>query len=1062
VAQKSLLLVDADPRSLRVLEVSLRKAGYSVATCKDGPSALETVQLSPPDLILSDTRLPRMNGFALVEALRGAEETQDIPFMFLSSDDSVESKVRGLELGVEDYLTKPIYLKEIITRINLTLQRQAREGLARRSGPAKTRFTGSLADMGLVDLLQTIDISRKSGVLELSQGDQRGTISFHEGRLVDAQLGRLRAEAAVYRLLLWNEGEFEVDFRAIDGTPFIEATTPALLMEGMRRVDEWGRLLEQIPPLDNVFAVADEELVERLAEIPDEINEILRHMDGRASLMEVVDACEGDDVEVLTAITKLYFEGIIYPTGRRSSGEVLEQQLVPAVGGAPRASQGPVVPPAPSEMPVPGRHDHNADGSGDAEAVPERADAGPPTRGSKSANPLEEQDGSSSACPGASEGPGLDPEASPDQGREGEDASADGAEAGDRPPPNGGAALETQRIEGRRMAKKGRRRRKRQVRSQQEQAVETVEEAQSAEAEAEAEVEASNVIQFPAQTQRAVTSRAVNESYAVEEEAADAGTASGEADALATEEVASEAEEASGEEAAAAEVVPEPEEASSEAAAAAEVVLEESSDDAPAAEAVEYEEAPAEAASEAEDPAAEAGDGEAAVEEAAARVDEPVDGPIDEEGFIDALEAASEPPPSAEAEESPPEAAPEPEAAATESESDGVEAAALEAAARVGEDLPEEPVVAEAEEGADAAPDPEQPQSTPTARGEEDEGAALAAEAPAPEAATDDAESAEELPQELLATEVDPVEEVDPVDADIIEPSSKELKVVDTGTHGVVQEEFFASSERISLPVDSETWDDLDAEVEPLAPATQRARYATLGMIAVALLGLGSFLFYRNVIMVQPADIGHATLGSADELEPTEPGPPSAPEAPAPAPAAAPPTPEEAAAPAAAPEPMEEEAPVAVPEAPVAEAPVEEPEAEAPAADDAAVEAAVAEALATVTPVLEEALESARTARGRRASMNAWRAVLEVDGNNVEALGELGWMLINQGNPNTREARPLIERALAVDPNDARSLLSMGAIHAIGGDMAAAREAWTRCRDSGGERRIVAECRQNL
>ncbi|MCZ7677291.1 MAG: DUF4388 domain-containing protein [Sandaracinaceae bacterium] len=309
MAKKSLLLVDADPRSLRVLEVSLRKAGYSVATCRDAQSALETVDLSQPDLILSDTRLPGINGFELVQELRKREEHKGVPFMFLSSDGSVESKVRGLELGVEDYLVKPIYIKEIITRINLTLQRQEREGLARRTSISKTRFTGQLGDMGLVDLLQTVEISRKSGVLELTNGAHRGTVTFRDGQLVDAEAGRLRGDAAIYRLLLWNEGEFEIDFRPVRAEQRIKSSTQALLMEGMRRIDEWGRLLEQIPSLDNVFEVSEEELVERLAEIPDEINEILRHIDGRRSLMQVVDACGGDDLETLTAITEALLRG---------------------------------------------------------------------------------------------------------------------------------------------------------------------------------------------------------------------------------------------------------------------------------------------------------------------------------------------------------------------------------------------------------------------------------------------------------------------------------------------------------------------------------------------------------------------------------------------------------------------------------------------------------------------------------------------------------------------------------------------------------------------------------
>jgi len=319
VAKQNLLIVDADPRSLKVLEVSLRKVGYSITTCTSAEEALETVELSKPDLILSDTRLPKMDGFELVQKLRQIADLVDVPLMFLSSDTTVESKVKGLQLGVADYLTKPIYIKEIITRVQLELQRRQREGIERKSvSEAKTRFSGSLADMGLVDLLQTIDISRKSGVLHLSQQGRRGAIHFVEGTIRHAHVAKLVGEAAVYRFLVWNEGDFDVEFgkTKID-RPTVQMSTQGLLMEGMRRVDEWGRLLEQLPPLDSIFEVASDELVERLAEIPDEINDLLRLFDARRSLMEVVDERGSDDLESLGTISKLYFEGLIVDTGRR-------------------------------------------------------------------------------------------------------------------------------------------------------------------------------------------------------------------------------------------------------------------------------------------------------------------------------------------------------------------------------------------------------------------------------------------------------------------------------------------------------------------------------------------------------------------------------------------------------------------------------------------------------------------------------------------------------------------------------------------------------------------------
>lgn len=324
MARKSLLLVDADPRSLRVLEVSLRKAGYNLATCNDAASALETIELSIPDLILSDTRLPGMDGFTLVEKIHQNPDWASIPIMFLSSDTSVESKVRGLQLGVEDYLTKPIYIKEIVARINLALQRSERDAVVtRRTSISRTRFTGSLGDMGLVDLLQTIDMSRKSGVLTLHQerddGERRGTIAFRDGQVIDAEQGPLVGERAVYRLLLWSEGDFEVDFRPVRNEQRIQVPTQGILMEGMRRVDEWGRLCEQVPPLDSVLEVVEDELASRLAEIPDEINAVLRLFDGQRSLGEVIDQSEDDDLTTLGTITKLYFEGIVQPTGRTRS-----------------------------------------------------------------------------------------------------------------------------------------------------------------------------------------------------------------------------------------------------------------------------------------------------------------------------------------------------------------------------------------------------------------------------------------------------------------------------------------------------------------------------------------------------------------------------------------------------------------------------------------------------------------------------------------------------------------------------------------------------------------------
>ncbi|HUS65001.1 MAG TPA: DUF4388 domain-containing protein, partial [Kofleriaceae bacterium] len=320
MAKRSLLLVDGDARSLRVLEVSLKKAGFVVTTAVNGRDALDKVKTAQPDLILSDTDMPEMDGFELCRNLKADPELAQIPFVFLTGQNAIENKIRGLELGVDEYLTKPIYIKEILTRLRILLQKKERTSIEAKRDP-NTRFSGTLADMGVVDIIQTIEVSRKSGLVHFSAEDGRqATIYFRNGKVIDAECGHLQGEDAVYRLLTWGEGEFELLFRTVRRKEQIATSTQALLMEGMRRLDEWGRLLEQVPPLHTRFEVDIKELADRLAELPDELNNILRLFDGRRTLVDVIDLARIGDLECIEIISRIWFEGLV----REASGPTAE------------------------------------------------------------------------------------------------------------------------------------------------------------------------------------------------------------------------------------------------------------------------------------------------------------------------------------------------------------------------------------------------------------------------------------------------------------------------------------------------------------------------------------------------------------------------------------------------------------------------------------------------------------------------------------------------------------------------------------------------------------------
>ncbi len=307
-----LLLVDGDPKSLRVLDVSLKKAGFEVTTARSGREALTSLEAELPDLIISDTDLDEMDGFELCNRIKANPDWAKIPFLFVSGRKSIEDKIRGLELGVDDYLTKPIYIKEIGIRVRTALQRAERERMeSRREG--RTRFAGHLSDVGVVDLVQTIELNRKSGIIHIVNRDERrGSIFFRDGKVIDAEVGRLSGAHALYRLFSWSDGQFAVEFKHIRRHDVIDMSMAALLMEGMRRLDEGTRLLDSLPPTSGVIEVDCRVLAEELAELPDEMNSVLRLCDGARTLQEVVEDSDLPDLETLGIINKLFADQIIF------------------------------------------------------------------------------------------------------------------------------------------------------------------------------------------------------------------------------------------------------------------------------------------------------------------------------------------------------------------------------------------------------------------------------------------------------------------------------------------------------------------------------------------------------------------------------------------------------------------------------------------------------------------------------------------------------------------------------------------------------------------------------
>ncbi|MGN0745101.1 MAG: response regulator [Aristaeellaceae bacterium] len=115
-----ILLVDDDPNISRLVQLYLEKEGFEVRTADRGDDALSEFRKLPPDLMLLDVMLPGMDGWQVLKAIR---KTSTIPIIMLTAKDETFDKVLGLELGADDYITKPFDTKELVARVKAVLRR---------------------------------------------------------------------------------------------------------------------------------------------------------------------------------------------------------------------------------------------------------------------------------------------------------------------------------------------------------------------------------------------------------------------------------------------------------------------------------------------------------------------------------------------------------------------------------------------------------------------------------------------------------------------------------------------------------------------------------------------------------------------------------------------------------------------------------------------------------------------------------------------------------------------------------------------------------------------------
>ncbi|MBT5710998.1 response regulator, partial [Candidatus Poribacteria bacterium] len=140
------LVVDDEPDILDLVELTLVSEGFDVVTATDGAEALAAAHAEGPDLVLLDVSMPDLDGFEVMQALRGSPTTREIPVIMLTARAQISDKLRGLSSGADDYITKPFEPSDLVARVTAALGPAPSAGVEDVSAPLE-QWSGEIEEL---------------------------------------------------------------------------------------------------------------------------------------------------------------------------------------------------------------------------------------------------------------------------------------------------------------------------------------------------------------------------------------------------------------------------------------------------------------------------------------------------------------------------------------------------------------------------------------------------------------------------------------------------------------------------------------------------------------------------------------------------------------------------------------------------------------------------------------------------------------------------------------------------------------------------------------------------
>jgi DNA-binding response OmpR family regulator/predicted regulator of Ras-like GTPase activity (Roadblock/LC7/MglB family) len=286
LVQYSILIADGDPEYIQYLSGTLRANGFDARGTSSGRDALGIYKAEAPDLVVADMELVEMGGLSLLEELRSFDPQTKVILTTTSS--TKELVTRAFRMGALDILEKPLDFEFLTNKIQELVSREDRA------------LEGNLKMMSLASIVQINCEERNLAQLILNYQGRSGSVFFKDGEMIHAESGLKTGEEAVYELLEWEDGSFQLKMGVEPSLRTIDTPWSGVILEGMRRIDEstapWSPEWDggDFPEVGDQKSQVQERIAKAILSSSDVSSAVITTLDGTLIAQENSSDPEGD------------------------------------------------------------------------------------------------------------------------------------------------------------------------------------------------------------------------------------------------------------------------------------------------------------------------------------------------------------------------------------------------------------------------------------------------------------------------------------------------------------------------------------------------------------------------------------------------------------------------------------------------------------------------------------------------------------------------------------------------------------------------------------------------